>query len=69
MSNSYDEDPTIPPPGSRSGRGAESVLPYLVKTLAAKPQAQDRDETNPGRRLPVPRNDHAALSAAPDVEL
>lgn len=33
------DDPTIPPPGRRNGVGSASILPYLVKTLAAKPMA------------------------------
>lgn len=33
-----DEDPTLPPAGCRSGAGSSSVLPYLVKTLSAKPK-------------------------------
>jgi hypothetical protein len=32
-----DQDPTLPPPGSRSGAGAQSVLPYLTKSLQARP--------------------------------
>ncbi len=33
------DDPTIPPPGRRNGEGSASILPYLAKTLAAKPTA------------------------------
>jgi len=39
----------LPPPGSRWGTGAQSVLPYLTKSLLAKPAAagaaeqRDRD--------------------------
>ena len=44
------DDPTIPPPGKRTGKGAESVVPYLVKSLASKPQAGERDDTRPGTR-------------------
>lgn len=32
-------DPELPPPGSRWGVGAHSVLPYLVRTLRARPAA------------------------------
>lgn len=32
-----DTDPDLPPPGSRWGAGAHSVLPYLTKSLQAKP--------------------------------
>lgn len=39
-SASHDEqDNGLPPPGSRWGAGARSVLPYLTKTLQAKPAA------------------------------
>jgi hypothetical protein len=31
------DEPELPPPGQRSGAGAQSVLPYLTKTLQAKP--------------------------------
>jgi hypothetical protein len=34
-----DQDPTLPPPGTRWGSGAQSVLPYLTKSLQAKPAA------------------------------
>jgi hypothetical protein len=40
-------DPKLPPPGQRSGHGSESVLPYLTRTLAAKPLA--RPEIAPER--------------------
>ena len=33
-----EDNPAIPPPGRRCGEGAQSVLPYLQKTLALKPQ-------------------------------
>lgn len=38
LTDGPDEDPTLPPAGSRSGIGSASVLPYLVKTLSAKPK-------------------------------
>jgi hypothetical protein len=43
------DDPTIPPPGRRSGTGSWSILPYLVKSLAAKPKDSPaaRDEEPP----------------------
>lgn len=49
------DDPTIPPPGRRTGEGSASILPYLVKSLAAKPMAspaapqpeREHDEPNP----------------------
>jgi hypothetical protein len=44
-----DQDGELPPPGNRWGSGAQSVLPYLTKTLQAKPaNAVDaRDATRP----------------------
>ncbi len=33
----------LPPPGSRWGAGAQSVLPYLTRTLQAKPAHESRD--------------------------
>jgi hypothetical protein len=38
-----DAEGELPPPGSRSGRGAQSVLPYLTRTLQAKPFAAVSD--------------------------
>jgi hypothetical protein len=35
--SSPDEDNGLPPPGRRWGAGAQSVLPYLSRTLRAKP--------------------------------
>ena len=31
------EQSDLPPPGQRSGTGAQSVLPYLTKSLQARP--------------------------------
>ncbi len=39
MSERVFDDPTLPPPGRRSGAGAASIVPYLLKTLATRPQA------------------------------
>jgi hypothetical protein len=47
MSHSVFDDPTIPPPGKRTGDGTESILPYLVKSLATKPQMQPDPEDAP----------------------
>lgn len=54
------DDPTIPPPGRRNGEGSASILPFLVKTLAAKPKPMaapaapapgpDRDPRNEASR-------------------
>jgi hypothetical protein len=53
------DDPTIPPPGRRSGSGSSTILPYLVRTLAAKP----RDAIEP---LPA-ANDAASLASSVGV--
>lgn len=55
MSDRLWDDPTIPPPGRRSGAGSWSILPYLVKTLAAKP-----------KEGPPPRDDEAPRAAGGD---
>ncbi|HWI82480.1 hypothetical protein [Ramlibacter sp.] len=34
----WEDDPTIPPPGRRTGGGSASILPFLAKSLAAKPR-------------------------------
>jgi hypothetical protein len=50
MSDRLWDDPTIPPPGRRSGSGSWSILPYLVKSLASKPKEgppQAREEPPP----------------------
>jgi len=39
-----DPDTDLPPPGSRWGAGAQSVLPYLTKSLQAKPAAAEARE-------------------------
>jgi len=46
-----EQDGELPAPGSRWGSGAQSVLPYLTKTLQAKPAASTdaRDATRPPR--------------------
>lgn len=38
MPHRYDDDPTIPPPGRRTGVGISSIFPFLTKSLATKPQ-------------------------------
>jgi len=42
----------LPEPGKRWGSGAQSVLPYLTKTLQAKPASSmdSRDATRPSAR-------------------
>jgi hypothetical protein len=49
------DDPTLPPPGSRWGSGAQSVLPYLTKSLQARPASapEQARENRPGEvRVP-----------------
>lgn len=49
-----DQDSELPPPGSRWGAGAQSVLPYLTKTLQAKPaSALEPREPRPHEGNPV----------------
>lgn len=36
---SLEQDGDLPPPGQRWGSGAHSVLPYLTRTLQAKPSS------------------------------
>ena len=50
-----DHEGELPEPGKRWGSGAQSVLPYLTKSLQAKPASSvdPRDATRPGGRNPV----------------
>lgn len=48
-STGYEQDGELPPPGSRWGAGAGSVLPYLTKSLQAKP-ATGQDTRDPQAR-------------------
>lgn len=58
------DDPTIPPPGRRSGSGSSTILPYLVRTLAAKPR--DPAEPEPAANGAPPRASSAnAVPRAP----
>lgn len=42
------QDPTLPPPGHRWGAGAQSVLPYLTRSLQARPTSAS-EETRDAR--------------------
>jgi hypothetical protein len=44
MPENYHEDPTVPPPGKRSGTGTGSILPFLKKSLASNPHAPSPPE-------------------------
>jgi hypothetical protein len=47
----------LPPPGQRWGAGAQSVLPYLTKSLQARPSAAlDARESRPRDGHPVFQN-------------
>jgi len=50
-----DDPDDLPAPGNRWGSGAQSVLPYLTKSLQAKPASaiDPREATRPGGRNPV----------------
>jgi hypothetical protein len=49
----------LPPPGRRWGAGAQSVLPYLTRTLQAKPS------NAPEPREHRPRDPHAVFTNWP----
>lgn len=49
----WDEDPTIPPPGRRNGTGSSSILPYLARSLAAKPQGDPPGRLAEGARVDI----------------
>lgn len=47
-----EQDGGLPPPGSRWGAGAQSVLPYLTKTLQSRPsEGPQARETRDGREV------------------
>jgi hypothetical protein len=50
--SSQEEDNGLPPPGQRWGAGAQSVLPYLSRTLRSRPTEapQTAREPKPGER-------------------
>jgi len=47
MPHNYQDDPTVPPPGRRSGTGVGSIFPFLKKSLATKPQVSAQPEDMP----------------------
>lgn len=52
--NGDQQEGSLPEPGTRWGAGAQSVLPYLTKTLRAKPAAAvEPREGRPAGRNPV----------------
>lgn len=52
MPNTEDDeqDAGLPPPGSRWGAGAQSVLPYLTKSLQARPASAQEHARDGGKR-------------------
>lgn len=56
---SPDEQDGLPPPGNRWGAGAQSVLPYLTKSLQARPASA------PEPRDAKPRNGNPVFSDWP----
>lgn len=55
-----EDDSGLPPPGQRWGAGAQSVLPYLSRTLRAKPaEAPEPPEAPPRDRAPDAMNRNA----------
>ena len=59
QTSNTDDQEGLPPPGSRWGAGAQSVLPYLTKSLQAKPS--DAPETRELR----PRDGHPVFRTWP----
>lgn len=60
MPSIFHDDPTIPPPGKRTGMGIGSILPFLVRSRVTKPQVPahpDDVNTVPMPDLPSPRDD------------
>ena len=58
QSTSGDPEGELPPAGQRWGAGAQSVLPFLTRSLQARPSAaQEAREPRPGERHPVLRNE------------
>jgi hypothetical protein len=57
MADNAFEDVDLPPPGSRWGTGARSVLPYLTKSLQAKPAANAEARETQAREAPPARKE------------
>jgi hypothetical protein len=63
MLDTFEDDPTIPPPGKRTGAGVGSIVPFLVKSLATKPQASSNEDD---ARPPAPLDPEAAARSDAD---
>lgn len=59
-----DDDPTIPPAGRRTGVGTGSIVPFLARSLALKPQAMPDEQA--GEAEPVATRDRLAHEAKAD---
>lgn len=57
-----DPDGELPPPGTRWGTGAGSVLPFLARSLQARPSS-GQDETKTREDPPRPAREHPGASA------
>lgn len=58
--SSLEPDSDLPPPGSRWGAGVQSVLPYLTKSLQAKPAVPPvaREQRQEGPRVGTQDGEH-----------
>jgi hypothetical protein len=71
MRDPIDDDPTVPPPGRRTGAGVGSIFPFLVRSLATKPQVEthpDDESTMPmitPPESPAPRRNRPASPLRP----
>jgi len=64
MADKAFEEGDLPPPGTRWGTGARSVLPYLTKSLQAKPAASHDTRELQGRETPAVRKGELPPRAA-----
>lgn len=61
MTSIFHDDPTVPPPGKRTGTGLSSILPFLVRSRVAKPEVPPHPDDL--HTVPLP------LSEMPDANL
>lgn len=62
--STFDPETDLPPPGSRWGTGAQSVLPYLTKTLQARPAPQSAAEPRDREGAATVREPRASAPSA-----
>jgi hypothetical protein len=60
---SEEDDPQLRAPGSRWGTGAQSVLPYLARTLQARPAAAAEARETHASDAKAPRGQEGRPSA------